>query len=147
MMCIDPNREICRKKMFSNSMNKEKDDIPNVAPKRLPKLEGFRGFVEVMVEEFILEDKPLDSYKEGLKKHCEEVGIDFDYLVCGLVDFLYDLNMGIKSPDGLAIAMAMASALREAEKCYVREEKIEEIIEMWNARHPNCEFHPHHPID
>lgn len=46
----------------------------------------------------------------------------------------------------VAIAMAMASALRDAEKCFVREEKIEEICEIWNARHPNKEFHPHNPI-
>ena len=118
----------------------------NVIPKELPKLDGFRGFIEAMVEDIILEEKNFDSYKEELKKHCEEEGVNYNYLEYVLDDFLFDLDMGIKSPDCLAIAMAMASALRDAEKCFVREEKIEEICEIWNARHPNKEFHPHNPI-
>ena len=107
---------------------------------------GLRGFVETMVEEIILEDKPFDSYKDELKKHCEEEGVDYNILEYDLEDFLYDLDMGIKSPDGLAIAMAMANAFEDAEKCYVREEKIEEITNTWIARHPNREFHPHNPM-
>ena len=124
----------------------QNNEMP-VAPKELVKLERFRGFVEAMVEEIILEDKPFDSYQEELKKRCEEEGVEYDYLVYDLEDFLEDLSMGIKSPDGLAIAMAMASAIREAEKCYVREEKIEEIANKWKLSHPSQEFHPHNPID
>ena len=109
-------------------------------------LYDFRCFVESMVEEIILEDKPFDIYKDELKKRCMEVGVDYVNLECDLEDFLENLNMGIKSPDGLAIAMAMAFALEDAARCYVREEKIEEITGIWNARHPNQEFHPHNPI-
>lgn len=86
-------------------------------------MKGFRGFVESMVEEVILEDKPFSSFKEELRKRCGGKGVDYDNLECDLEDFLENLNMGIKSPDGLAIAMAMAFALEDAEKCYVREEK------------------------
>jgi hypothetical protein len=118
----------------------------NVAPKELPKLEGFRGFVEAMVEDVIIEDKPFDSYKDELKKQCEIEGVEYNDLECDLEDFLENLNMGIKSPDGLAIAMAMAFALEDAKKCYVREEKIEEIVGIWNKRYPNQEYHPHNPI-
>ena len=121
------------------------DAIEETLPK-LPKHDGFRGFVESMVEEIILEEKPFDSYKDELKRQCEKEGVDYNDLECDLEDFLENLNMGIKSPDGLAIAMAMAFALEDAAKCYVREEKIDEICEIWNARHPNKEFHPHNPI-
>ena len=99
-----------------------------------------------MVEEIVLEDKPFDLYKEELKKRCEEEGVRYDDLECDLEDFLENLNMGIKSPDGLAVAMAMGFALEDAEKCYVSEEKIEEIAAIWNERHPNKEFHPHNPL-
>ncbi len=109
-------------------------------------LYDFRCFVESMVEEIILEDKPFDSYKDNLKKRCEEVGVDFCDLECDLEDFLENLNMGIKSPDCLAIGMAMAFVFEDAAKCYVREEKIDEIVEIWNARHLNQEYHPHNPI-
>lgn len=127
-MSMDPNRErLCELK----------PDSP---------LYDFRCFVESMVEKIILEDKSFDSYKDDLKMRCEEVGVDFCDLECDLEDFLDNLNMGIKSPDCLAIGMAMAFVLEDAAKCYVREEKIEEICEIWNARHPNKEFHPHNPI-
>ena len=107
------------------------------------KHDNFQTFIESMVEEIILDDKPLDSYNEELKRLCENEGLDYNNFVCDLEDFLENLNIGIKSPDGLAIAMAMAFALEDAEKCHVREEKIEEIVEIWNKRHPNKEFHPH----
>jgi len=127
-MSMDPNRERLREL---------KPDSP---------LYDFRCFVESMVEKIILEDKSFDSYKDDLKMRCEEVGVDFCDLECDLEDFIENLNMGIKSPDCLAIGMAMAFVLEDAAKCYVREEKIEEICEIWNARHPNKEFHPHNPI-
>lgn len=107
----------------------------SIVPKAIPKLDGFRGFVEAMVEEIVLEEKPFDSYKEELKKHCEEEGVDFNSLEYDLEDFLEDLNVGIKSPDCLAVAMGMGFAFRDAEKCYVRNEKIEEIAYTWNLRH------------
>lgn len=127
-MSMDPDRERLR-------------DIKPDSP-----LYIFRGFVESMVEEIILENKPFDSYKNELKKRCEEVGVDYCNLECDLEDLLENLNMGIKSPDCLAIGMAMAFVFEDAAKCYIREEKIEEIVEIWNARHPNQEFHPHNPI-
>ena len=127
-MSMDPNKERLR-------------DIKPDSP-----LYDFRCFVESMVEEIILEDKPFDSYKDNLKKRCEEVGVDFCDLECDLEDFLENLNMGIKSPDCLAIGMAMAFVFEDAAKCYVREEKIDEIMEIWNARHLNQEYHPHNPI-
>lgn len=143
-MRINPKWEIHDKEMFSNS--EEKEHISNVTPKKLPMLEGFRDFVESMVEEIILDEKPLDSYNEELKKQCENEGVDYDNFVCDIEDFIEDLSIGIKSPDGLAIAMAMTFAFEDAKKCYVREEKIDEICEIWNARHPNQEYHPHNPI-
>lgn len=127
-MSMDPNRERLR-------------DLKPESP-----LYDFRCFVESMVEEIILEDKPFDSYKDELKKRCEKVGVDYSDLECDLEDLLENLDMGIKSPDCLAIGMAMAFVFEDAAKCYVREEKIEEICETWNARHPNHEFHPHNPI-
>ena len=68
-------------------------------------------------------------YAEEKNRIIEEMGVDYVNLECDLEDFLENLNMGIKSPDGLAIAMAMAFALEDAARCYVREEKIEEIKE------------------
>ena len=127
-MSMDPNRERLR-------------DLKPESP-----LYDFRCFVESMVEEIILEDKPFDSYKDELKKRCEKVGVDYSDLECDLEDLLENLDMGIKSPDCLAIGMAMAFVFEDAAKCYVREEKIEELCETWNARHPNHEFHPHNPI-
>ena len=127
-MSMDPNRERLR-------------DLKPESP-----LYDIRCFVESMVEEIILEDKPFDSYKDELKKRCEKVGVDYSDLECDLEDLLENLNMGIKSPDCLAIGMAMVFVFEDAAKCYVREEKVEEICEIWNARHPNHEFHPHNPI-
>lgn len=48
--------------------------------------------------------------------------MDFNSLECDLDDFLENLSLGIKSPDGLAIAVAMAFALEDAEKCFVSEQ-------------------------
>ncbi len=127
-MSMDPNRE---------KLRELKPDSP---------LYDFCGFVESMVEEIILEDKSYDSYKEELKTRCEEIGVDHIDLECDLEDFLENLNIGIKSPDCLAIGIAMAFVFEDAAKCYVREEKIDEIVEIWNTRHPNQGFHPHNPI-
>ena len=84
------------------------------------------------MEEIILENKTFDSYKEELKKHCEEEEVAYDILECNLGDFLECLNLGVKSPDCMAIAMAFA--LKYAEKCYVREEKIDEIVSKLDLR-------------
>lgn len=119
------------------------NDDKETSMQKLARLDGFRGFIESIVEEIILEEKPFDLYKEELKLQCEKEGVSYDNLEYDLEDFLENLDMGIKSPDGLAIAMAMANALKDAEKCYVREEKIEEITNFWNERHPYHEFHPH----
>lgn len=113
----------------------------------LSKLEGFRGFVESMVESIILDDKAFDDFKEELKTRCEDEGVDYDNLEVDLEDFLELLDSGIKSPDGLAVAMGMGLALMDAEKNYVRPEKIEEISRVWIERHPKHEFHPHNPIN
>lgn len=53
------------------------------------------------------------------------------------------MNLGIKSPDCLAIGMAMAFAMEDAGKCFVSQEKLEQIVEMWDERHPHKEYHPH----
>ena len=108
---------------------------------------GLQGFIEQMVEDIVLEDKSFDTYKEELKKRCMDAGVDYNNLECNLEDFIENLNIGIKSPDGLAIAMAMAYAMEDAGACYVSQEKIEQITAMWNEHHPNKEFHPHNPVD
>ena len=97
-----------------------------------PKLESFGDFVEAMVETIVLEGKPFDSYKEELTKRCEKEGVDYVDLECDLEEFLKNLNMGLRSTDGLALAMAMAFALEDAEKCYVRQEKVEEIAGIYS---------------
>jgi len=33
------------------------------------------------------------------------------------------------------------------ESAIVSQEKIEQITEIWNERHPNKEFHPHNPLN
>ena len=108
---------------------------------------GLQDFIENMVEKIILEDKAFDEYKDELQRRCEEAGVDYNNLECDLEDFLENLNMGIKSPDCLAIGMAMAFAMEDAGTCFVSQEKVDQIVEMWNERHPNKEFHPHNPID
>ena len=97
-----------------------------------PKLESLGDFVEAMVGSIVLKGKPFDSYKEELKKRCEKEGVDYVDLKCDLEDFLENLNMGLRSTDGLAIAMAMAFALEDAEKCHVRQEKVEEIADIYS---------------
>ena len=106
---------------------------------------GLQAYIENMVEEIILEDKAFDEYKDELQRRCEEAEVDYNNLECDLEDFLENMNMGIKSPDCLAIGMAMAFAMEDAGKCFVSQEKIDQIVEMWNKRHPNKEFHSHHP--
>ena len=108
---------------------------------------GLQGFIENMVEEIVLEDKSFDSYKEELKKRCEDVDVDYSNLECDLEDLLLNLSIGIKSPDGLAVGMGMAFAMEDAGACFVSQEKLDQIVEMWNERHPNQEFHPHNPVD
>ena len=108
---------------------------------------GLQNYIENMVEEIILEDKAFDEYKDELQRRCEEAGVDYNNLECDLEGFLENLNMGIKSPDCLAIGMAMAFAMEDAGKCFVSQEKIEQIADMWNKRHPNKEYHPHNPVD
>ena len=106
---------------------------------------GLQDYIEGMVEEIVLEDKVFDVYKAELQRRCEEAGVDYKNLECDLEDFIENLNMGIKSPDGLAVAVAMAYAMEDAGTCFVSQEKIEQITDMWNERHPNQEFHPHNP--
>ena len=114
---------------------------------RLPKLDGFRGFVESMVEDIILEGNPYESYKDELKKQCEKEGVDYEYLVYDLEDFIEELSIGFGSTDGLAVAMSIGFAMMDAEKYYIRREKIEEICNLWEQRHPNRMIHPHNAID
>lgn len=144
-MRINPRWEIHDKEMFPNSEGKE--HISNVTPKKLPKLEGFRGFVEAMVEDIILDDKPLDSYNEELKSQCKVEGVDYENLVYDLEDFIEELSIGLGSGDGLAVAMGIGFAMMDAEKYYIRREKIEEICNLWEQRHPNRMIHPHNAID
>ena len=108
---------------------------------------GLQNYIENMVEEIILEDKAFDVYKDELQRRCEEAGVDYNNLECDLEDFLENLNMGIKSPDCLAIGMAMAFAMEDAGTCFVSQEKLEQIVEMWNERHSNQVFHPHNLVD
>ena len=108
---------------------------------------GLQAFVEQMVEEIILENRLFDSYKDELRKRCEDAGVDYNNLVCDLEYFLENLNMGIKSPDGLAIVLGFAYAMEDAGKCFVSQEKLEQIVEKWNERHPNKEFHAYNPTD
>lgn len=84
---------------------------------------GLQGFIENMVEKIVLEDRAFDSYKDELKKRCENARVDYGNLECDLEDFLENLNMGIKSPDCLAIGMAMAFAMEDAGTCFVSQEK------------------------
>lgn len=106
---------------------------------------GLQNFIENMVEEIVLENKAFDEYKDDLQRRCEEAEVDYNNLECDLEDFLENLNMGIKSPDGLAIGMAMAFAMEDAGTCFVSQEKIDQIVEMWNKHHSNKGFHPHNP--
>ena len=64
---------------------------------KLPKLVGFRGFVESMVEEIIHEEKPFESYKDELKSQCTVEGVDYDNLVYDLEDFIEELSIGLGS--------------------------------------------------
>ena len=107
---------------------------------------GLQDFVENMVEEIVLEDRAFDSYKDELQRRCEDAGVDYSNLEYDLEDFLENLNMGVKSPDGLAIGMAMAFAMEDAGTCFVSQEKIEQIADKWSERHPNQEFRPHNPV-
>lgn len=116
-MSMDPNRERLREL---------KPDSP---------LYDFRGFVESMVEDIILEGNPYESYKDELKKQCEKEGVDYEYLVYDLEDFIEELSIGFGSTDGLAVAMSIGFALMDAEKYYIRREKIEEICNLWEQRH------------
>ena len=120
---------------------------PEVTLQRLPKLDGFRGFVESMVEEIILEGKPFESYKDELKTQCKVEGIDYENLVYDLENFIEELSIGLGSGDGLAVAMGIGFAMMDAEKYYIRREKIEEICNLWEQRHPNRMIHPHNPIE
>lgn len=119
-------------------------EIPSAAPKKPAKIVGFRGFVEDMVEEILLDEKPLDGFKDELRKRCEQEGVDYVNLEVDLEVFLENLEIGIKSPDGLAVAMAMAFALRDAEKCFVSEARIDEITSLWNERHPRANHVVYH---
>ena len=103
---------------------------------------GLQNYIENMVEKIILEDMTFDEYKNELQRRCEEAGVDYNNLECDLEDFLENMNIGIKSPDGLAIAMAMAFAMKDAGKCFVNQEKLDQIVETWNECHPNQDFIP-----
>lgn len=120
------------------------DDTEDTIQK-LPKLDGFRGFVESMVEDIILEGKPFETYKDELKNQCKVEDVDYDNLVYDLEDFIEELSVGLGSGDGLAVAMGIGFALMDAEKYYVRREKVEEICDIWELRHHNQEFHSHNP--
>ena len=115
---------------------------PEVTLQRLPKLDGFRGFVESMVEEIILEGKPFESYKDELKTQCKVEGVDYENLVYDLENFIEELSIGLGSGDGLAVAMGIGFAIMDAEKYYIQREKIEEICNLWEQRHPNRDDTP-----
>lgn len=107
-------------------------------------------FVEAMVEEIVLQDKSFNDSREKLWEICqgEDMSdLDYEMLVGNLEDFLENIDMGVKSPDGLAMGLAMMQAKKDAAKCYVSQEKIEEICNKYSSIHPNQEFHPHNPIE
>lgn len=91
----------------------------------------------------------LADYRERLGMWCESERLsnyEYEALVDDLADLIENVQMGLGSPDGLAIGIAMGFVLEDAAKCYISQEKIEQICEKWNVLHPNREFHPHHPI-
>lgn len=36
------------------------------------------NYIEDMVEEIVLEERTIDSYKDELKKLCEDAGVDYN---------------------------------------------------------------------
>lgn len=131
----------------NDTANESFTDGIETTSRKLPKLNGFRGFVESMVEEIILEEKPFDSYKDELKRLCENEGVDYDNFVYDLEDFIEELSIGLGSGDGLAVEMGIGFAMMDAEIYYVRKEIIEEICDIREQRHLHREFHPHHQIN
>ena len=110
---------------------------------------GLQIHVEAMFEDIILNGMTLENYRERLGIWCKSEGLsnyEYEALVDDLADLIENVQMGLGSPDGLAIGIAMAFVLEDAAKCYISQEKIEQICEKWNVLHPNREFHPHHPI-
>lgn len=88
----------------------------------------FRFFIETMVEEIVVNDKPFDLYKEQLKRLCTAEGVDYDNLECDLEDFIQTMQIGLRG-DPYAGALGMAIVFKDCEECYVSEEKVEEICE------------------
>lgn len=86
----------------------------------------FRFFIETMVEEIVVNNKPFDRYKKQLEKLCMAEGVDYDNLECDLEDFIETLQIGLKG-DPYASTLGMALLLQDCEKCYVSEQKVEEI--------------------
>ena len=83
----------------------------------------------------------MTPIRDDLKMRCEEVGVDFCDLECDLEDFLDNLNMGIKSSDWPS--HWHGDGVRIGRYCGVScqgGKRIEEICEIWNARHPNKSF-------
>ena len=93
-----------------------------------------------MVEEIIIEGKPFESYKDELKRQCLAEDVDYENLVYDLEDFIEELSIGLGSCDGLAMAMGIGFAMMDAEKYYIRREKVDEICDIWAQRHPNQDF-------
>lgn len=98
----------------------------------------FRFFIETMVEEIVVNDKPF-LYKEQLKKLCTAEGVDYDNLECDLEDFIQTMQIGLRG-DPYAGALGMAIVFKDCEECYVMlaKRKWKKYARKWLTLEAKC---------
>lgn len=87
--------------------------------------EGLQNFINAMVEEIVLEDKPFDTQKKYLKKFSENEGLDYEAIEKAVTE-LTETLAEMKSSDSKTL---LRLAVFQAKECYVTEAEVIRIAE------------------
>ena len=92
--------------------------------------EELRQYIEALVEEVVLEDKPFENHKKYLRRFCEAEGIDSKYLETILSDFFETIEE-LKSRESKRNERL---ALILGKECYLSDKIMAQILSSINKQ-------------
>ena len=103
-------------------MNTDQSIFTNSHPKQIS--DGLQNFIDSMVEEIVLEDKPFNIQKKYLKTFSEKEGLDYVQLesnICTFIDIFRDLKV---TPNRLMEKLAVEKGLSS----YISDAMVETLL-------------------
>lgn len=101
---------------------KDKSLLTDEQPREIS--ERLQRFIELMVEEIVLEGKPFDTQKKYLQKYSENEGIEYYKLEADLTTFIQILNSLETASSNLLVKLAE----EKGQACYISHGTVEELI-------------------